>query len=776
MRTAKKLTSLILALVLLVGMGAVGTFAANVDIAELTANMTGLEAIGSQPLNVSLTASSDELPASYNSAQKGIVLPVRTQEYSTCWAFGALSTLETLLLSKGEEVSTFAPQHANHWGTVRTDGTGWQRNEYSGGYSYIPLGYLTSWAGPVYDSDFPMSATKTDYEEFTNTPEYGLTEAIYFNRDADRDAIKELIYTYGSVVGNFNANTSYLSQGNSFYCANSSYSISQLSGHCVSVVGWDDAYSKENFAHSASGTPQSDGAWLIKNSWGTHQGNQGYFWISYEDVWMFDDVFGPSYAFTSFEEITDSHRIYQNEVDGATYECNYFNLEDTPSGAVTYMNVFDFKEEHRTLSKVVFETTSIGADYTVHYIPMDGDSPTNDTSLWTELAQGTADYTGYICVEIEDTLLPEGKGAIGITIDTKRTYLENKDKEGYTYIPNSIGVCEWLNSSGRRIFTPQSDYGMSYYMKNGVVRDVMDFYANEWGDYTGGTFVIKAITTPVADVTGYSLTLSSKIGVNFFLELADFVLEDEQAKVVFEYADITFEVPLNEGIYEDKGYKFTCPVPAKDMTSDITCKVVASGTESKTFTQSVKGYAETMLANPDEFEKEIPLIKDMLNYGATAQTYFEYNTDNLANDTEYLTTEDRQLEEKDFSSYTYSLTPGAGDVVYYGSSLSLKSETAINQYFRIKDGVDVNSLAVTVDGEQTEIVKNGDLYMITINRVPTHNIYNEYLTQVGDVQLTYSIISYATVAQEKEEQALVNIMYALYAYTHSAQAYMMNTQ
>ncbi len=774
MRTAKKLTSLILAFILLLGTGAVGTFGANVDVAQLGARLTGLEAIGSQPLNVSLEASGDELPASFNSADKGIVLPVRNQQDNTCWAFGALSTLETLLLSKGENISTFAPQHANFWGTVRDDGTGWQRNEYSGGYSYIPLGYLTSWAGAVYDSDFPTTSARTDYENFSKIPEYGLTDAIYFNSDADRNAIKELIYTYGSVVGNFNANSSYLSQGDSFYCNNPNFTISQLSGHCVSVVGWDDGYAKENFSGSLSGTPKSDGAWLIKNSWGTYSGNEGYFWISYEDVWMFDDIFGPSYAFTDYEKITEDHRIYQNEIDGATYECTYFTSESDPYSAVTYMNVFDFEKDHRNLSKVVFETTSIGADYTVHYIPVMDDAPTNDTTLWTDLGRGTVDYTGYICADFKDVLLPEGKGAIGITINNERTYLENKDKEGYTYIPNSIGVCEWLNSGGRRIFTPQSEYGMSFYMKNGKVRDVMDFYESAWDDTIGGTFVIKAITAPLADVKGYSLTLSSNIGVNFFLELSDPVLEDEQAKVLFEYADTTLEVPVAEGILEESGYKFTCPVPAKDMTSNITCKVVSKSSQSRTFTQSVKNYAETMLADPQQFQMEIPLVKDMLNYGAAAQVYFNYNTDDLANNTDLMNYEDKQLEEMNFSGYTFNLTPGTGDVTYYGSSLSLQSETAIHQYFRIKDGVDVNSLTATVDGEPTELVKNGDLYMVVIPRVPAHNIYNEYCTQIGDVELTYSIISYAAVAQTEAKPDLISVMYALYAYTQSAQQYMEN--
>ena len=49
--------------------------------------------------------------------------------------------------------------------------------------------------------------------------------------------------------------------------------------HAVSLVGWDDTFPKEHFITQ----PERDGAFLCLNSWGTDWGDNGYFWVSYED-------------------------------------------------------------------------------------------------------------------------------------------------------------------------------------------------------------------------------------------------------------------------------------------------------------------------------------------------------------------------------------------------------------------------------------------------------------------------------------------------------------
>lgn len=98
-----------------------------------------------------------------------------------------------------------------------------------------------------------------------------------------RNIIKTHIKKYGSIsttIGvpcsaNYNYDTYALFTGES---------VDGLPGHEVSIVGWDDAYPKENFGSTTGKQPKNDGAYIALNSYGTNFGDNGYFYISYEDI------------------------------------------------------------------------------------------------------------------------------------------------------------------------------------------------------------------------------------------------------------------------------------------------------------------------------------------------------------------------------------------------------------------------------------------------------------------------------------------------------------
>ncbi|GBG95927.1 InlB B-repeat-containing protein [Lactococcus termiticola] len=55
-----------------------------------------------------------------------------------------------------------------------------------------------------------------------------------------------------------------------------------LTDHEVEIVGWNDSYAASNFKQN----PGMNGAFLVKNSWGSGWGNSGYFYLSYADLFL----------------------------------------------------------------------------------------------------------------------------------------------------------------------------------------------------------------------------------------------------------------------------------------------------------------------------------------------------------------------------------------------------------------------------------------------------------------------------------------------------------
>ncbi len=129
--------------------------------------------------------------------------------------------------------------------------------------------------------------------------------------------------------------------------------------------------------------------------------------------------------------------------------------------------------------------------------------------------------------------------------------------------------------------------------------------------------------------------------------------------------------------------KFTCPVVAKEMTKDVTAKIIlGDGTEGAVYAYSVRDYADYVIANSagNYSDEAITLVKAMLNYGAYSQKYFGYNTEDLANDG----VESDLLNIALYKDYSKAINNADGlpeGMDYYGTSLVLESGTVIRHYF-----------------------------------------------------------------------------------------------
>ena len=85
--------------------------------------------------------------------------------------------------------------------------------------------------------------------------------------------------------------------------------------HDSVIIGWDDHFPKERFQME----PERDGAFLCTNSWGEGFGDQGYFYVSYED----SNIGVHNIVYTGVEPVDNYDRICQTDLCGWMGQIGY---------------------------------------------------------------------------------------------------------------------------------------------------------------------------------------------------------------------------------------------------------------------------------------------------------------------------------------------------------------------------------------------------------------------------------------------------------------------
>ncbi|MGN1111873.1 MAG: C1 family peptidase [Acutalibacteraceae bacterium] len=424
-----------------------------------------------------------ELPEAYSSVEMGYVTPVKNQgQQNTCIIFSGIAAMESALLRNGYGEYDLSEEHANYWASKRNDGTGWQRDRVDiGAFPYTAYGYLTT-GGVVADSVLPyMSRTENYFEELTPVEPLFYAGGIKLLSGPGLNSadFKKAIMENGGVVASFALSFDYFNADtNSSFCGKAlSNNALASSAHSALVVGWDDNYPKENFKSDYQ--PQSNGAWLIKNSWGDLY---RYIWVSYEDKYLGADIFGGNYAITDIIKNHTCNELLKVDSYGTLYDMEFYDDNDKDITEAVFVNTFDFSREMPSISSVEFSTSNIGADYTIYYIPVSDGTPTDDESQWTELARGQIPYMGTHNISFKPYTVPDAQGAIGVKITSKDASAA------------SIGCCEWLNNmnTSEYLFLPRTLDNRSFVIYGGESFSLTDYYSS-LGDNIGGNFTIRAV-------------------------------------------------------------------------------------------------------------------------------------------------------------------------------------------------------------------------------------------------------------------------------------------
>ncbi|MEI5993792.1 BspA family leucine-rich repeat surface protein [Candidatus Enterococcus mansonii] len=221
------------------------------------------------------------------------------------------------------------------------------------------------------------------------------------------DEMKQAIYRHGAISFSYNTDASHSSS----YFNNekkSSFVPAKDVGkgkvtivndrmlktnHGIVIVGWDNEFNSDNFTVK----PESNGAFLVKNSWG----GDPYFYISYEDIYILNSQ---NYAVDTKMTSYDKNNTYVN-----TRADRYATVKNY-NRTVYLGNVYTTGHLKEQLKAVSFYTEQKEVSYEVYYYDkaIRGENY-GDIRDMTKIAQGKIDIPGMKEIATETIEIEQNK-------------------------------------------------------------------------------------------------------------------------------------------------------------------------------------------------------------------------------------------------------------------------------------------------------------------------------------------------------------------------------
>ncbi|MEA1972480.1 MAG: lectin like domain-containing protein [Candidatus Cloacimonadota bacterium] len=402
------------------------------------------------------------------------VTSVKSQQGGTCWTHGTMAAIESNLImtnvwSDNDETGepNLAEYHLDWWNGYNQhynsditppDGEGLE--VHMGGDYRVSTAYLSRGDGAVRDEDGQSYNSPPNY--------YDSSYHYYYPRDAEWfvagenleniDDIKNRIIEEGAIATCMGYDNQFINWEYIHYQPPTS---DFLPNHSVTIVGWDDDFETQ--------APE-DGAWVVKNSWGTDWGYDGYFYISYYDKWACQE---PQMGAVSFRNVEPMQfgNVFYHDYHGWRDELDIteaFNAFQTETSSIIEAVSFFVAANNVNYELKIYDNFNAG-----------------------ELTEELASLSGNI----------EREGFHTFDLDNELYLAENEDF--YVYLNLDIGgqpfdrtsdIPVLLGASYRTIVTSAANAGESFYRDDS--EEWVDFQDYEFVDESwngSGNFCIKAL-------------------------------------------------------------------------------------------------------------------------------------------------------------------------------------------------------------------------------------------------------------------------------------------
>ncbi len=262
-------------------------------------------------------------------------------------------------------------------------------------------------------------------------------------------------------------------------------------------------------------------------------------------------------------------------------------------------------------------------------------------------------------------------------------------------------------------------------------------------------------------ILGDDLTMKFEIAIEESVaEMADVKLTVGGAETVYTVSELT---PNENG-----NYLVSVDVAAAQMTDDITVAVNVGEFEIASKNYTILAYAEQILdGNYGNATKA--LVKEMLNYGAKAQTYFDYKAGSLAEYDGAVTPATMPTEAE-----AISVEGSVNGISFYGSSMLFTGKLAIRYYFTAPNGV--GGYTFTANGNTYTAAEKNGMYYVDVAGINPQDIDEPVVLTVSDesssLSVGYGPMNYITrMYNGNGSDNLKNLLQALYGYHLAAEAF-----